>query len=49
MYPHHRHANATPEAIARLGFQRRPLHGFVGWLDAGQGTVEVWEHAPDSP
>jgi hypothetical protein len=49
LYPLHRHASATPEAIARLGFQRSPVHGFAGWLDGGEGTVEVWERVPDRP
>ena len=43
LYPGHRHPNARAEAITRLGFRRRPAHGFIGWLDAGEGTVEVWE------
>jgi hypothetical protein len=49
LYPNHRHANATPEAISRLGFRRRPVHGFTGWLDAGEGTVEVWEREAARP
>jgi hypothetical protein len=49
LYPRHRHANATPEAIARLGFRRHPVHGLTGWLDGGEGTVEVWERVPDRP
>ena len=49
LYPNHRHPNATTEAITRLGFRRRPVHGFTGWLDAGEGTVEVWERPADSP
>ena len=49
LYPEHRHPNATAPALAERGFRRRPLHGFVGWLDGGQGTVEVWERAADQP
>ena len=49
LYPNHRHENAAFDAIARLGFHRRPLPGLVGWLDGGEGTVEVWERATDRP
>jgi hypothetical protein len=49
LYPNHRHPEASAERLHELGFRRRPAHGFAGWLDAGEGTVEVWERAPDSP
>ncbi|MFM7807379.1 MAG: hypothetical protein ACKPEA_05545, partial [Planctomycetota bacterium] len=49
LYPNHRHANATSGAIDRLGFHRRPPQGLVGWLDGGEGTMEVWERATDRP
>jgi hypothetical protein len=49
LYPDHRHPVASAPSIARLGFRRRPVHGFVGWLDGGQGTVEVWERGPEGP
>jgi len=49
LYPEHRHPAATAPSIARLGFRMRPVHGFVGWLDGGEGTVEVWERRPDDP
>lgn len=49
LYPNHRHPDASASRLHELGFRRRPLHGFQGWLDAGEGTVEVWERAPDSP
>ena len=49
LYPEHRHANATAQALAERGFRRLPAFGFVGWLDAGQGTVEVWEREAPGP
>jgi hypothetical protein len=49
MHLNHRHPNASAARLHELGFRRRPLHEFQGWLDAGEGTVEVWERAPDSP
>ena len=49
LYPEHRHPNATGRALVELGFHRRPVFGFLGWLDAGQGTVEVWERAAPRP
>ncbi len=49
LYPDHRHPAASAPSIARLGFRRRPVHGFVGWLDGGEGTVEVWERRPPGP
>jgi len=49
LYPEHRHANATARALAERGFRRLPAFGFVGWLDAGQGTVEVWEREAPGP
>ena len=49
LYPNHRHPKATAEAITRLGFRRRPAHGLPGWLDGGEGTVEVWERQVDQP
>ena len=49
LYPNHRHPDASAARLHELGFRRRPMHGFQGWLDAGEGTVEVWERAPDSP
>ena len=42
LYPRHRHADASEQALADLGFQRDPPQGLVGWLDAGEGTVEIW-------
>jgi hypothetical protein len=49
LYPDHRHPAATASSIAKLGFRRRPVHGFVGWLDGGEGTVEVWERRTEGP
>jgi len=49
LYPNHRHPNASTARLHELGFRRRPLHGFQGWLDGGEGAVEVWERAPDAP
>ena len=49
LYPRHRHPNATSSAIARLGFRRVADPGLSGWLDAGEGTVEVWERDSARP
>ena len=49
LYPDHRHPNADAQALARRGFRRQPAFGFTGWLDAGQGTVEVWERGGEAP
>ena len=46
LYPDHRHPDASGEALSGLGFRRRPVHGLPGWLDAGEGTVEVWRREP---
>ena len=49
LYPNHRHPDASPSALSEFGFRRRPVHGFVGWLDGGEGTVEVWERGTEGP
>lgn len=46
LYPNHRHPKASAARLHELGFRLRPLQG---WLDGGEGTVEVWERPPDSP
>jgi mannosyltransferase len=49
LYPNHRHPEASAKRLHELGFRLRPLHGFQGWLDGGEGTVEVWERGAEGP
>lgn len=46
LYPDHRDPGASGPALGRLGFSRWPVHGLPGWLDGGEGTVEVWTRDP---
>jgi hypothetical protein len=46
LYPDHRHPAASGPALSNLGFSRCPTHGLPGWLDGGEGTVEVWRRNP---